>query len=384
MRRWNSILLATTTAALIAGPARAEPLFYSGFENGFPGEFTDYDDGTLTDEDVPNNGKNEAWSIVGEDKFPEILAGEKVYKGWITGPQGSSHRAYPVLHTDLPTPLVNSFWVWLDVDYDKLDPQTDWVHVGTWGNNPEWTVHTMSVLDKKLHMAHLDGYKYIGPMPQEPFPLRKWVRITVYLYYPEVGDGLVCAWQDGVPVMTGKWTKADGPNLQRTHWGMYAAGSVDHGVQYNDEIQIWSLDEQLPGCDVAEPVSPYPQPGDTGDESSGSSGDSDSSGAVDTTTGDDTTSGDGTTAVEGTTLADPTTSGDATTGAGETASEQPTTGSAGETTANATTSGAGTTGDGDTAGMSDDSGCGCTSDGSNTGLGLLGLGLLAALRRRRR
>src|SRR6188768_2318458 len=104
MRRWTSTLLVTTTAiaALIAGPARAEPLFYSGFENGFPGEFTDYNDGTLTDKDVPNQGKNEAWSIVGADKFPEVLLGEKVYKGWITGPQGSSHRAYPVLHTDLP------------------------------------------------------------------------------------------------------------------------------------------------------------------------------------------------------------------------------------------------------------------------------------------
>ena len=203
-----------------------------------------------------------------------------------------------LLHTDLPTPLANTFYVWLDVDYEKLDPQTDWVHVGTWGNNPDWKVHTMSVLDRKLHMAHLQGYKYTGPTPQPDFPLKQWVRITVYLHYPETGDGTVCAWQDGVPVMTGKWTQVDGPNLMRTHWGMYAASSVDHGVQYNDEIQLFSLDAPLADCNGPEPVSPYEQPGETG--------------------GDETTGGDGTTG------------GDETTGAAEAGESTGTTDLAGD------------------------------------------------------
>ncbi len=392
---WTSLAVAATLLTAGSAAAAPEKLFYSGFEEGFPGEFTDYDNGTLTDKDVPNPGKVAAWSLVGEDKFPDILAGDTVYKGWITDNADASHRAYPVLHCDYPTPLVNSFWVWLDVDYNKLDPQTDWVHVGTWGNDPIWTVHTMSVLNRKLHMAHLQNYKYTGPMPQPDFPLKQWVRITVYLHYPQNGDGTVCAWQDGVPVMTGKWTKVDGPNLMRTHWGMYAAGSVDHGVQYNDEIQIWGIDAPLADCNGPEPVSPYPQPNEggettggetTGDESSG--GDTEALTTGNTTTGDPETSGPQTTTAE---TGDPTTTTDPGTGGGQGSTgsgDTPTTDGPGDTTPDATTSGGATTNDatGSTTGdpgVSQEDGCGCTTTPSSD-LGWLGLGLLAALRRRRR
>jgi hypothetical protein len=287
---WKHVVPALAVL-LVAGPARAAPeptpAWYSGFEQGFPGEFLDYDNGTYTDQDAPNPGKTEAWSIVGADKFSDILVGEHVYKGWVTGEAADSHRAYPVVYLDVPTPLVNSFWVYLDVDYDKLDPQTDWVHFGTWANNEDWNVHTMSVLGRKLEMAHLKSWSYIGQQPQADFPLRQWVRLTVYIHYPPGGDGSVCVWQDGEAVLAGQWDAVQGQNLRRAHWGEYAAKSVDHGTQYNDEIQIWTLSEPLPGCSGAEPASPYPQPGDT---------DTDSSGGPDTTADDTgpgaTTTGD--------------------------------------------------------------------------------------------
>ena len=36
-----------------------------------------------------------------------------------------------------------------------------------------------------------------------------------------------------------------GKNLQRAHWGLYASGSIDRAVQYNDRIDICTLDAPL-------------------------------------------------------------------------------------------------------------------------------------------
>lgn len=230
----------------------ATPVWRSGFENGFPGEFEAYDDGSYTSNGIPNSGRSEAWTIVGSSEFSSIYAGDCVYKGWISEAADSSHRAYPVLHTDIPTPLVNSFMVWLDVDFSQLD-EYEWVHFGTWADNPNWEVHTMAVLaNGRLEMAHLD-YSYIGPSPQPIFPARKWVRLTVYLDY--TNNGYVRVWQDGVPIFEGNFASQSG-SLMRAHWGMYASGPVDNGVQYNDEIQIWTLDSPLSDLET-EPESPY-------------------------------------------------------------------------------------------------------------------------------
>jgi MYXO-CTERM domain-containing protein len=379
-------ILLVPAADLRAAPV-ATPAWYSGFEDGFPGEFLDYDNMTYTDADVPNPGKNEAWSIVGADKFPDILAGEHVYKGWVTAAQASSHRAYPVLHTDIVTPAVNTFWVWLDVDWDML-AVPDWVHFGTWGKqgNNEWIVHTLSVRDRKLEVAHLQNVDYIGPEPQPEFPLKQWVRFTVYVHYPEDGgDGVVCTWQDGVPMIAGTWNEADGTHLTRVHWGEYAAGAVNNGVQYNDEIQLWTLDEPLPGCDGPEPESPYaPLPMDTTGDDSSSSGDDTSTGS-DASTGDpdptapETTSGPGpdpTTAPETTTTSSDT-GGD--TGQGNPTNPDPTT-APDPTTGTAATATTGPPATDDPAG---DSGCGCTTAPPAT-TALLGLLALAAVPRRRR
>ncbi len=246
------VLLAQGTAV-----AEAIPQWRSGFETGFPGdEWLDYDSGAWTESGVPNPGTTEAWTIVDRTEFDDVWADEHCYKGWIFGasPDGSSHRAYPGIHVDIPSPLVNRFMVYLDADYDAMS-DSDWIHFATWGNNPDWEVHTMSVRRRVVEMAHLD-WSYIGPTPQPEFPLRTWVRFTVYIHYTPGGDGLVYVWQDGVPVLEGHYTTRTGQNLMRAHWGMYASGSVDQGTQYNDEIQIWSLTEPLSDF-TTEPPSPY-------------------------------------------------------------------------------------------------------------------------------
>lgn len=259
--------------AVLAAPVPT-PQWYSGFEQGFPGEWLDYDGGSYSASGTVNPGKTEAWTIVDKQQFPDVFAGNHAYKGWIidANPPGESHRAYPVIHCDIPSPLVNSFMVYLDVDYNQLDVP-DWIHFATWANNEDWEVHTMSVCDRKLEMAHL-SWSYIGPEPQPDFPLNQWVRLTVYIDYPPNGTGMVHVWQDGVPVLEGAYTARSGQSLMRAHWGMYASAEITQGVQYNDEIQIWSLSDPLTDFSM-EPPSPYTTPAADGGPTPQDSGSND-------------------------------------------------------------------------------------------------------------
>ncbi len=236
-------LTASLTGCLlcVAGAASAQvatPAWRSGFETGFPGEWLDYDGGAYTASGTPNAGQNNAWTIVSTASDPLVPHGSHAYKGWAFASQADSHRAYPGIHVDIPSPLASSFLVYLDVDYSQLSA-TEWVHFATWGNNPDWNVHTMSVRDRKLEMAHLD-WSYIGPQPQPDFPLKQWVRFTAYIHY-DGAEGYIRVWQDGTPVLEGTYDAVAGTNLMRAHWGWYSSGSIDQGVQYNDEIQIWTL-----------------------------------------------------------------------------------------------------------------------------------------------
>ncbi len=88
------------------------------------------------------------------------------------------------------------------------------------------------------------------------FPLRQWVRITVYLDYKKEGTGTIAVWQDGVPVEFADNYAVPGDSLVRCHFGLYASGGVSSGEHYNDEIQIWRLDK--PWTDFErEPPSPW-------------------------------------------------------------------------------------------------------------------------------
>jgi hypothetical protein len=257
MQRRTGLSLAIVAFTLGAGSAFAEPVatpaWSTGFEEGFPGELLDWDDGSFSPTGTQSSGRTATWSIVDDSQGAPIFGGEHVYKGWVHAAGSSSHRAYPVIHVAIPSPLVNSFMVYLDADYAQLG--SNWVHFATWGNDANWTVHTMSVRARKLEMAHLD-WDWIGPSPQPDFPLRRWVRFTVYIHYPPHGDGTVVVWQDGVPIMRGRYTDSQGRNLMRAHWGMYASGGTSKAVQFNDDVQIWTLSEPLTDFSV-EPASPY-------------------------------------------------------------------------------------------------------------------------------
>jgi hypothetical protein len=239
----------------------ATPAWSSGFENGFPGEFLDYNNGSWSETGDELGGRSDTWTIMGDDGAVPVYRGEHMYKGWAHGASDELHRPYPVLHTDIPSPLVNRFMVYIDADYDQVGE--DWIHLATWGNNEDWIVHTMSVRFRKVEMAHLD-WEWIGPDPAPDFPLHQWVRFTVYIDYEAEEGGLVHVWQDGMHIMRGVFTQASGNHLLRAHWGLYAPGTLTQGAEYNDEIQIWTLSEPLTDFEK-EPSSPY----DGGDDASG-------------------------------------------------------------------------------------------------------------------
>lgn len=243
----------------------AQLVWQSGFENGFPGgEWLDFDNGAYSPTGALPANRASAWTLVHRRSGEPVFTGDHAYKGWIAGPATDSHRAYPVIHADIPTPLINSFMVYLDADYARM-ASADWIHFGSWGNHdPEtqtgrWALHTMAVRNRKLEFAHVSPFHgdYIGPAKQADFPLRRWVRLTLYLFY-QGSTGLVQVWQDGVPLLRARVSQLahhPGTRLRTAHWGMYASGALDHGVQYNDDIRICTLHEPLADL-VREPRCP--------------------------------------------------------------------------------------------------------------------------------
>ncbi len=232
----------------------ATPYWRSSFETGFPGEWLNYDGGAFSPTGAAGAGRTEHWTLVDAASAPAgAKHGSRVYKGWITGTASESHRAYPVLHSDFPSPLVNSWWVYLDTDYSRF-PSGGWHHFATWGNNPDWSVQTMSVLGNgKLEMAHISNLKIVG---DNTMPLRQWVRFTAYIAYSPNGDNTLFVWKDGRPCMRATNITPGGGNLMRSHWGLYTSANLPEGIQYNDDIQIWGLSAPWTDFD-REPPSPY-------------------------------------------------------------------------------------------------------------------------------
>jgi hypothetical protein len=242
--------LILVTASLLSVHTRAQQLVWSSsFETGFPGEeWLHYDNGSYSPDGSLPDGRVSAWTIVTAEGSVAPRDGDHMYKGWIIDSASENHRAYPGIHAEIPTPMVNTFWVYLDVDYSRMS-SSDWVHFGTWGNAGSWALHTMAVRNQLIEFAHTQPFlgEYIGPLPREEFPLRQWVRFTVYAHY-EGHQGFVQMWQDGVPMLRGNipiLNNHPGTELQRAHWGMYANPAMNHGVQYNDAITICTLTAPL-------------------------------------------------------------------------------------------------------------------------------------------
>lgn len=255
------------TSSLAANADRM--IWHSGFERGFPGnEWLNLDNGSYSATGEMPADRTSAWTIINRASGEPVFSGNHAYKGWVAGPSNNTHRAYPVVHLNIPTPLVNTFMVYLDVDYERI-AASDWIHLGTWGNhdpetkNGRWALHTMAIRNRKLEFAHVEPFvgRYIGKGKRPEFPLRQWVRLTLYMHY-QGNTGTVQVWQDGKPILQARVSQLaqyPGTHLRTAHWGMYGSGSLDHGIQYNDDIRICTLNSP-PENLMREPSCP-PKPG---------------------------------------------------------------------------------------------------------------------------
>jgi hypothetical protein len=263
-----ALLLGLLCAATAAAAPNYTLVWSSGFEDGFPGdEWHPYNNGSWSPGGTMPAGRVSAWTITNGVNGDPIYKGSHAFRGWITAPASDNHRAYPGIHADDPqnipdpiqSPFVNTYWVWLDANYAGMG-STEWISLGTWANNTSWIVHTLSVRDRKLRLAHTDPFEgeYIGPLPRPDFPLRRWVRLTVYVEY-DGPNGFTQVWQDGVPMLRANYAApTSGTSLLRAHWGLYAHPNVDYAVLYNDDNKIYELSAPITNF-VAEPVPEPPR-----------------------------------------------------------------------------------------------------------------------------
>jgi hypothetical protein len=273
-------LTATSLGNLVIN-AQEKTLWYSGFENGFPGgEWLNYDTGTYSSSGEPTQSSN--WTILNQTQAKQQgvmeLSGNSVYKGWINAESTDSHRPYPLVHVDPSgqwnpdttfndylsnpaVPVVNRFYVYMDWEPSKIS-DSDWLSFMTVTNNTYWGVLGFSLrgANGQLEMAHAP-WQTVTSTPAI-MPSDRWVRFTTYMDFKA---NLLYVWMDGTLIfkMTqgGNLNYTDGVNgqtahLRRAHWGLYANGGFSDATVYNDSIQLWTV--QSPISDPSqEPWSPY-------------------------------------------------------------------------------------------------------------------------------
>ncbi len=290
---WTAVACGGSSPTSLAAPGSPVPvasltfpsstaLYFSGFEQGFPssewtGTFgeTNYSADGVTPPDIPDDipAAGALWSIVSEgtDTSGNIVrprTGSWMYKGLIyDNPNDKNNGGWPLIHADelldstegFAMPLVNRFYVYADWDESRAQA-TDWMHFATWSNVYEngWQPVTLSAKgNRRMEMGHIE-FDFFGNPNDNKFPLQQWVRFTVYMDY-SLPDGYYLVWMNGIPIMEGSGRRAaiPGDTLLRAHWGIYTNPTFPTGgVQYNDDIQIWSLDGPWPDK-LIEPPSPY-------------------------------------------------------------------------------------------------------------------------------
>jgi len=280
-------LTATSLGNLVIN-TQEKALWYSGFENGYPGgEWLNWDNGTYTaNGQSTQNSFNSNWTTINQDQASQAgllqVAGNSVYKGWInseSATDGDLHRSYPLIHVDPSgqwnpdttfddylsspaAPIVNRFYVYMDWDPSKIS-DSDWLSFMTVSNNTYWGIVGFSLrgAQGQLEMSPLAPWQTVTSTPAI-MPSDRWVRFTTYMDFQ---TNLLYVWMDGTLIfkMTqgGNLNYTDGSNgqtghLRRAHWGLYANGGFSDATVYNDSIQLWTVQSPITNPSQ-EPWSPY-------------------------------------------------------------------------------------------------------------------------------
>jgi hypothetical protein len=246
--RWIVWLLSWTAVACLAGTPG--PGWVSGYETWPAPEWFVWEGSNYRPRDESASGTN-GWTVV--CGTGDALEGDCALKAWVNAAycNGTSCRAYPGMHDDIPMPLIDVFWIRID----ELEfAGNGWFSLFTHAN-VNWSVNTMSLVgapgrEWHLEMAHLPHRRVGNPGPV--FRLGQWHRVTSYLNWRPSGDGTVIVWIDGVKTFEGA-SGLEG-NLPRAHYGAYTF-NVRRAVLWNDGHRICPLPGPLTDLE-AEPRCP--------------------------------------------------------------------------------------------------------------------------------
>jgi hypothetical protein len=183
----------------------------------------------------------------------KVHGGRLAHKGWLTGvaptvPEvdGPNHRGYPTIQLNklgggCRDACLVELWVWADV---TLAPG-QWLSIGTFTSDsssrwqPVVTVNVGSEGTLSTFHVPRQGMSQRAFQTSEPFPMRRWVRVTTYIDLRP--NGVIATWQDGTLTSAARVEGGTG-TLQQVHFGMYAPPSLLNGMVFNDDLTIWHLD----------------------------------------------------------------------------------------------------------------------------------------------
>ncbi len=192
-----------------------------------------------------------------------VRSGNFAHKAWFEGANSAStprvnnnHRGYPTvqLHKlaggSFETPCLVTLWVWLDVEMqgDPSGGEDDWFSFATFTDDESdrWSRTVLVNLshDGFVHLQHTSGQGQQDAVYQtdtRKFPMRQWVKLTVYLDFG--ADGYAKVWQDGELVSHAVVGNIS-DRLAQAHFGLYSPPWMESGVVYNDDLVIEMVDEE--------------------------------------------------------------------------------------------------------------------------------------------
>jgi hypothetical protein len=233
----------------------AQLLWSEGFESGDYGNWSSQSYGAESDDDCLDSAISTETAVSGtQSQRSEIRC---AYEG------GGAHRGYGTLQfdgdelaaelttegvgTDAPDGLVNTIWIRLDSDTVFED--------GTWlslltvegdctGEDESDQLLGLGIEDAtgRLAIAHYDfgeGGTRTLAADAPALPRRQWVRITTYVNYHA---GVMHVWQDGAPVQRATFSRPL-QTICKWRWGLYASADNDAIVLFEDDNEIWKLNE---------------------------------------------------------------------------------------------------------------------------------------------
>ena len=191
------------------------------------------------------NGPCNSWNVINNE---EAVSGTHAFKGEVTCTMEDGHRAYPTLQRQVQSPLVNTWWVWLDSNFAG-----NWISMSTVDSNCNWgsTLTTAVGSSRYWTPFHLPvfGQGVYNDLSNNLFPTKEWVRLTIYVKFTGGQNGYMHGWMNGEEMFSGAVTRSQTSGCQ-WHWGLYASPDNNDVLMYEDDIRIYSLDDDWPDFSV--------------------------------------------------------------------------------------------------------------------------------------